>query len=324
MNKVICIGEALIDFIPFEKGIMLKDVKNYSSVPGGAPLNVAACISKLGGRSQMITKLGNDGFGDLLVETAKNINVDTTSMYRTDKAKTALAFVSLRENGERDFSFYRNPSADMLLDEKEIKETWFEKGDILHFCSVDLVDAPVKKAHIKAINFALSSNCLVSFDPNLRPILFEDLNYLRDTINDFIPKAHILKISDDELEFITGEKVEKAAVKKLFVGNVKVVLITRGNNGASFIMKHREIFVESPSVDAEDTTGAGDTFIGSFLYQLTAKDLTIDKLDHLDRNEIEQILSFSNAAAAHIVTKKGVIPSLPSLENVYCLLNTIL
>ena len=151
MKKVISIGEALIDFIPQQKGVALKDVEGFLRVPGGAPLNVAAAVAKLGGKSQILTKLGVDGFGDAILEEVMPLGVDVTRIKRTKEANTALAFVSLKEDGERDFSFYRNPSADMLLSEDEIHEEDFENGSILHFCSVSLIDAPIKQAHKKAI-----------------------------------------------------------------------------------------------------------------------------------------------------------------------------
>ena len=154
MKKVISIGEALIDFIPHEKGVALKDVSNFFRVAGGAPLNVAAAVAKLGGKAQMLTKLGVDGFGDHILEEVSPLGVDVSKVLRTKEANTALAFVSLKEDGERDFSFYRNPSADMLLNAEEIEEEVFAQGGILHFCSVSLIDAPIKEAHRKAIEFA--------------------------------------------------------------------------------------------------------------------------------------------------------------------------
>ena len=175
MKKVISIGEALIDFIPHEKGQSLNNVSNFLRVAGGAPLNVAAAVAKLGGNAQMLTKLGVDSFGDHILEQVEPLGVDISKVLRTKEANTALAFVSLREDGERDFSFYRNPSADMLLNAEEIEEEVFAQGGILHFCSVSLIDAPIKEAHRKAIEFAKRNNCLISFDPNVRLPLWESL-----------------------------------------------------------------------------------------------------------------------------------------------------
>jgi len=164
-NKLIAIGELLIDFIPNEKGRKLKDVQSFIRVAGGAPANVCVCVSQLGQKSLMITKVGNDAFGEFLTETLRQSNVDVSAIRKTDVANTALAFVSIDKQGERDFSFYRNPSADLLLDENEIDESLFQPQDVLHFCSVDLIDAPVKKAHYKAISYAHKHQLIVSFDP---------------------------------------------------------------------------------------------------------------------------------------------------------------
>ena len=213
MKKVIAIGEALIDFIPHEKGRALNDVENFLRVPGGAPLNVAAAVAKLGGKSQMLTKLGQDGFGDAILNEVKPLGVDVSRISRTKEANTALAFVSLREDGERDFSFYRNPSADMLLSAEEICVEDFNEKDILHFCSVSLIDAPIKEAHRRAIEIAKEKGCLISFDPNVRLPLWKNPEDCRKAILEFLPLSNIVKISDEELEFITGIKDEKEALE---------------------------------------------------------------------------------------------------------------
>ena len=194
MKKVISIGEALIDFIPHEKGVALKDVSNFFRVAGGAPLNVAAAVAKLGGKAQMLTKLGVDGFGDHILEEVSPLGVDVSKVLRTKEANTALAFVSLKEDGERDFSFYRNPSADMLLNESEINKEWFNDCHSLHFCSVDLIDCPMKEAHKKAIDCAIDNNSIISFDPNVRLPLWNSEDECRKAILEFLPFAHIVKI----------------------------------------------------------------------------------------------------------------------------------
>lgn len=311
-SRVYAIGEALIDFIPKQKGVALKDVTEFERVPGGAPANVVAAVAKLGGKSSFISKLGSDAFGDVIIETLNNIGVDTSRVVRTKEANTGLAFVSLREDGERDFSFYRNPSADMLLNEEEVNDIEFTNGDVLHFCSVDLIDAPVKKSHVKAINNILDAEGLVSFDPNVRLPLWNSEDDCRNTIREFIPKAHILKISDEELEFITGIKDEKLAIKSLFVGNVKAVIFTMGEDGAKFITKNKEIYVNGVNIKAEDTTGAGDSFIGAVLYKIHINNIHVEKLEKLNNDEITDILMFANASAAITTQRKGAISALPT------------
>ena len=311
MKKVIAIGEALIDFIPHEKGRALNNVENFLRVPGGAPLNVAAAVAKLGGKSQMLTKLGEDGFGDAILNEVKPLGVDVSRISRTKEANTALAFVSLREDGERDFSFYRNPSADMLLSAEEICSEDFNERDILHFCSVSLIDAPIKEAHRRAIEIAKEKGCLISFDPNVRLPLWKQPEDCRKAILEFLPLSNIVKISDEELEFITGIKDEKEALDSLLTGDVKVIIYTKGTNGAEFITKERVIFSPSFKVSAQDTTGAGDSFIGSLLYQVAEGEYSLEELVTLSEEKVQEILTFSNATAALTVCKKGAIGALP-------------
>ena len=316
MKKVIAIGEALIDFIPHEKGRALNNVENFLRVPGGAPLNVAAAVAKLGGKSQMLTKLGQDGFGDAILNEVKPLGVDVSRISRTKEANTALAFVSLREDGERDFSFYRNPSADMLLSAEEICVEDFNEKDILHFCSVSLIDAPIKEAHRRAIEIAKEKGCLISFDPNVRLPLWKQPEDCRKAILEFLPLSNIVKISDEELEFITGIKDEKEALDFLLTGDVKVIIYTKGTNGAEFITKERVIFSPSFKVSAQDTTGAGDSFIGSLLYQVAEGEYSLEQLVGLSEEKVQEILTFSNATAALTVCKKGAIGALPLKEEV--------
>ena len=316
MKKVIAIGEALIDFIPHEKGRALNNVENFLRVPGGAPLNVAAAVAKLGGKSQMLTKLGQDGFGDAILNEVKPLGVDVSRISRTKEANTALAFVSLREDGERDFSFYRNPSADMLLSAEEICSEDFNERDILHFCSVSLIDAPIKEAHRRAIEIAKEKGCLISFDPNVRLPLWKQPEDCRKAKLEFLPLSNIVKISDEELEFITGIKDEKEALDSLLTGDVKVIIYTKGTNGAEFITKERVIFSPSFKVSAQDTTGAGDSFIGSLLYQVAEGEYSLEELVTLSEEKVQEILTFSNATAALTVCKKGAIGALPLKEEV--------
>ncbi|ANU24179.1 carbohydrate kinase family protein [Planococcus donghaensis] len=316
MGNLLSIGELLIDFIPQQKGLALKDVTSFERVPGGAPANVAVAVAKFGGNASLITKLGQDAFGDFLLEqlTAAGVQVDKIS--RTRQAPTGLAFVSLREDGERDFSFYRNPSADLLLTASEIKGEWFDHGDILHFCSVDLVESPMKHAHVEAIRLAKAYGGVVSFDPNVRLPLWEDGEECRNTILKFIPMSHIVKVSDEELEFITGIADEQRAIASLFTGDVKVVVFTKGANGADVYLQNNHYSSEGYGVKVEDTTGAGDAFIGGFLYQLLDKGATQDNLESLVAEHVKEILAFANASGALTTTGKGAISSIPSKDQV--------
>jgi fructokinase len=320
MAGLFSIGEVLIDFIPAQKGKALKDVISFERAPGGAPANVAAAVSKFGGNASMITKLGVDAFGDFLVETLNEVGVNTDHVFRTNEANTALAFVSLKEDGERDFSFYRNPSADLLLTEEEIDKNWFSEGDILHFCSVDLVESPMKQAHSKAIRSAKEKGAIISFDPNVRLPLWEDPEDCRNTILQFIPEAHIVKISDEELEFITGLTNEEEAINSLFVGDVKGVIFTRGSQGADLYVNGECYNSSGYRVSVQDTTGAGDAFIGGFLYKLLEKNASVSQLITLLQEDNQDILSYANASGALTTTGKGAISSLPKKEDIYQLI----
>lgn len=310
MSKLITIGEALIDFIPLQKGCKLKDVKEFNRVAGGAPANVAACVAKLGGESYVLTKLGVDAFGDFIIEELNKANVNTSEIKRTTEANTALAFVSLSEEGERDFSFYRNPSADMLLTPDEVNKDLFNRGDVLHFCSVDLVESPMKYAHDTALKYALDSDVLVSFDPNLRFPLWNNLDEYRNTVLEYIPFAHILKVSDDELEFITQYKDVDKGIQSLFVGNVQIIIYTRGAKGANIYKRDgSKVFVPSYTSVVKDTTGAGDSFIGAVIYQLLRKGVTIDTIA---KNIDKDILQYGHAVSAIVVNRYGAMQSLPN------------
>jgi fructokinase len=320
MKNLYSIGEVLIDFIPLQKGRPLKDVVEFERAPGGAPANVAAAVAKYGGKSSMITKLGMDAFGDFLLEQLQQAGVCTDKIKRTNEANTGLAFVSLRSDGERDFSFYRNPSADLLLSETEIEENWFDEGDILHFCSVDLVESPMKQAHVKAIHSAKEKGSIISFDPNVRLPLWSKPEDCRKTILEFAPLCHILKISDEELEFITGISTKIAAIESLLLGDVKAIIYTKGAHGAELFLKNGTYQSGGYLVDVQDTTGAGDAFMGGFLYKLLENNVRQQNLEVVLETHHEDILSFANASGALTATGKGAISSLPTTDEISCLI----
>ncbi len=315
MKKLVAIGEALIDFIPTEKGCSLGEVDTFHPVTGGAPANVCGAYTKLGGTSEMITQLGNDAFGDKIEKDLKGFGIQTEHIIRTDEANTCLAFVSLMEDGNREFSFYRKPSADMLLQKQDINEKWFENSFALHFCSVSLGEYPMKYAHKTAIEYAKKAGAIISFDPNIRLPLWNDHKALKNTVLEFLPYADILKISDEELEFITGYQTIEQAKEILFQGNVKVIIFTKGAEGAEVYTNHMKATSEGKKVKALDTTGAGDAFIGSFLYQLSADGMTAETLSDLSEQKAVEYMNFSNAYCAYSVQGKGAIASYATMED---------
>ena len=307
MRKLISIGEALIDFIPSESGRSIKDVTSFSGAVGGAPANVAAVCAKLGGNSGMITQLGTDGFGDKIIQTLASAGVDCSMIRRTSAANTALAFVALTPDGGREFSFYRNPSADMLLEPGNIKKGWFDGCGILHFCSVALVESPMRYSHIKAIGYAKQSGAMISFDPNIRPALWKDEDECKATVREFLKYADIVKISDEELEFISGYSEPAKAFEYVFNCGAKGILYSQGKSGTDFITPSFTIHADAHPIKPLDTTGAGDSVIGAFLYKLCESD-TAD-IAMLTQEQLKEFVEFANLYAENSITKHGAIPA---------------
>lgn len=312
MRRLLAIGEALIDFIPEETGKALKDVCGFRPAVGGAPANVCGAYVKLGGGAAMVTQLGDDPFGDKIVEEFRSCGICCDYIQRTKKANTSLAFVALKDDGNREFSFYRKPGADMLLSPEDVKEEWFDGAYALHFCSVSLGDYPMREAHRKAVQCALDKGLLVSFDPNLRLQLWDDPGALREAIRTFAPLAHILKVSDEELEFITGHSEIGQALPELLTGNTRLVIYTKGSGGAECYTASSEAKDPGFKVQAVDTTGAGDGFIGSFLHCLSEDGVSAGDLPLLKAGQMERYLRFANRFCAKSVMKHGAIASYPT------------
>ena len=315
-DTLVAIGEALIDFIPDKKGCEFYEVGAFSPAAGGAPANVCGAFSKLGGKSRMITQLGLDPFGDIITRTLNDAGVDTSFISYTSAANTALAFVSQTKDGKNTYSFYRNPSADMLFDASQVTGEMLDGCYALHFCSVSLGDFPMRDAHHAAVTIARRQGALISFDPNLRFMLWDDKDELKRVIWEFIPDCDIVKISDEELEFIAGTSSIDEALPALFKGNVKLVILTKGKEGADAFTSSGCVSSVSPSVNAIDTTGAGDGFIGSFLWKLRTSGVGKDNFADCPLPVIKECLDFANRFSAISVQRKGAIPSYPEYKEI--------
>lgn len=318
MKKVVAIGELLIDFVPQQKGCALDEVTHFERVAGGAPANVAAAVARLGGNAAMISQVGEDAFGTHILKVLRANGVDTSYVFRTGRANTGLAFVSLDATGNREFSFFRNPSADLFLEEGQIAPDMFTECATLHFCSVDLVDWPVRAAHRRAVALAKQAGALISFDPNVRLPLWSSPADCQAAIREFLPSADLVKLSDDEVEFVTGCTDERAAAEKLFGMGCRLLIVTRGAAGSAAYTPHAEGFAETIRVPVTDTTGAGDSFIGSFLYQLTRDGVAADGLDKLTEQQLTDYLVFSAQYASLTVQHKGaVMATMDELRQAY-------
>lgn len=311
--RIVCLGEALIDFL------QLPDGDSFKRQPGGAPLNVACGAAKLGARAAMITMLGRDLFGDFLEHTMVEHGVDLAGVRRTDQALTALAFVALDDKGERTFSFYRKPCADQLLGPVDVEDALFDaRLDAFHFGSISLISEPSASATRAAAARARAATAWVSYDPNLRERLWPDLATARRTILDAMPLADIVKVSDGELQFLTGHDGRDGASVLLRAGPT-VVVETRGAEGC---VVHRDgqapLQAAAPAVTVVDTTGAGDAFVAGFLDALVRSGANDARA--LTNVVLAQAAQWGNAAGALATTKHGAIPSLPSRAEVRALL----
>lgn len=306
---IISLGEALIDFIPL-------DDKNeiFQKSPGGAPANVAVGLARLGAKVTFLGKVGDDVLGRFLEETLKAYGVDTSAMTFTKDTRTGVVFVTLGQGGERSFEFYIDPSADRFLAEKEVKEALFEEHNLLHFGSISLISEPAKSATQKAVRLAKEKGLIVSYDPNLRLGLWTNENHAREEISSMLSEVSVLKISEEELEFITGEADIEKGVKKLGKFAIPLIFITLGSEGSYiFLQGHSSVKVDAMKVKAVDTTGAGDAFVSGILYQLHLLDKNISDLS---TEEIKQMAQFSSVSGGLAATTKGAMTALPTLEEV--------
>ncbi|XP_031093614.1 probable fructokinase-7 [Ipomoea triloba] len=309
---VVCFGEMLIDFVPTVAGVSLAEAPAFQKAPGGAPANVAVCISKLGGSSAFIGKVGDDEFGHMLADILKQHNVDNSGMRFDKNARTALAFVTLTAEGEREFLFFRNPSADMLLRESELDIDLIKKAAIFHYGSISLIEEPCRSTHLAAMTVAKKSGCLLSYDPNLRLPLWPSADAARSGIMSIWDQADIIKVSEDEISFLTGGDDpydDDVVMKKLFHPNLRLLIVTEGSEGCRYYTKQFKGRVKSIAVKAVDTTGAGDSFVGGLLTSL-ASDLNL----YQDEKRLREAIFFANACAALTVTQRGAIPALPTKE----------
>lgn len=310
---IVCFGEMLVDFVPTISGVSLADAPAFKKAPGGAPANVAVGIARLGGSSAFIGKVGVDEFGYMLADILKDNNVNNEGMRFDPGARTALAFVTLRNDGEREFMFYRNPSADMLLREEELDLEIIRKAKVLHYGSISLITEPCKSAHLAAAKAAKNAGVLLSYDPNLRLPLWPSAEDARNGILSIWDLADIIKISEEEVSFLThGEDpYDDNVVRKLFHPNLKLLLVTEGPDGCRYYSKEFHGRVSGLKVDQVDTTGAGDAFVAGILSQL-ANDISL--LQNEDR--LRDALKFANACGALTVMGRGAIPSLPTRQAV--------
>lgn len=309
---VVALGELLIDFT--ENGLSEQGNPLLEANPGGAPCNVLSMLQKLGDKTAFIGKVGNDGFGHLLTKAVQEQGIDTTGLVYDNDVHTTLALVLKKENGDRDFAFYRNPGADMNLKEKEVNESLIASSSIFHFGTLSLTDESVKKATQKAVKVAKENGLTITFDPNLREPLWKSLEEAHEQVAWGLQQADVVKISDNEITWFTGmdNYDEGIAFLQKEYPNLKLICLSMGGDGSKAV--YRDIRVEYPAFLQEatiETTGAGDTFCACMIHTVLE-----NGIDHLDEEKLKEMLKFANAAASLVTTKKGALRVMPTKEEV--------
>ena len=314
---VVALGELLIDFT--KNGTSEQGNNLFEACPGGAPCNVLAMLRKLGKSCAFVGKVGNDMFGKLLKEVITDAGINADALVMDDKIPTTLAFVQTFANGDRDFSFYRKPGADMMLTADELPEETIANARIFHFGTLSMTHEGVRAATIKAVGLAKEGGALISFDPNLRPPLWEDLEEAKRQIAWGLSQCDILKIADNELEFMTGETdfYKGAAILHQKYPNIKVLNVTAGADGSySFYGEEAPVFVPSCKLGGViETTGAGDTFCAGVLNFVLENGIAC-----LTSEDREAMLRFANTAAYLVTTRKGAIRAMPERQEVEAIL----
>ena len=309
---VVALGELLIDFT--ENGLSEQGNPLLEANPGGAPCNVLSMLQKLGDKTAFIGKVGNDGFGHLLTKAVQEQGIDTTGLVYDNDVNTTLALVLKKENGDRDFAFYRNPGADMNLKEEEVNESLIASSSIFHFGTLSLTDESVKKATQKAVKAAKENGLTITFDPNLREPLWRSLEEAHEQVAWGLQQADVVKISDNEITWFTGmdNYDEGIAFLQKEYPNLKLICLSMGGDGSKAV--YRDIHVSYPAFLQEatiETTGAGDTFCACMIHTVLE-----NGIDHLDEEKLKEMLKFANAAASLVTTKKGALRVMPTKEEV--------
>lgn len=313
---VLAFGELLIDFT--QNGISNQGNGMFEANPGGAPCNVLAMLNRLGHTTAFMGKVGNDIFGHLLKHTLEEISIDTSALEIDEDIRTTLAFVANDENGDRSFSFYRNPGADMMFTPDEVKADAIGDAEIFHFGTLSMTHELVREATKKALQIAKEKGVMISFDPNLRESLWTSLELAKEQVAYGLKYCDILKISDNEIQWFTGELDYDKWISLLQEQyQIPLILLSLGKEGSRAYYK--DICVEVPAFLQEntvDTTGAGDTFFGSCLHYVLKKGLY-----NLEEKDLREMLLFANAAASIITTKRGALKVMPSETEIQALLN---
>jgi len=307
---VTALGELLIDLT--QNGMSEQGNPILEANPGGAPCNVLAFLSKMGHKAAFIGKVGKDGFGEQLTAGLKETGISTEGLLYDPHVHTTLAVVHTYADGDRDFSFYRNPGADMMLKAEEVNEQIIRSSKIFHFGSLSMTDEPVRSAHLHALKVAEEAGILRSYDPNLRPPLWPNLDVAKENILELMAHCDILKISDNEIQWLSGKEDYDEGIAWLRERfDIPLIFLTLGKDGSRAYCG--SVRTEQPGfkLNTIETTGAGDTFFGSVLHHILNKGFR-----PYTKEELDEMLRFANAAAALVTTRRGALRVMPSVEEI--------
>jgi len=307
---VLACGELLVDFFATEVGSTLAESTHFQKAAGGAPANVAVGLVRLGHSAGFMGQVGDDPFGHFLADTLARNGVDTTALRFTADARTGLAFVSLQAEGERDFDFYRHPSADMLWRAEDVDAAYLAQARVFHFGSISLIQEPARTATLTAVSLAAKSGAILSYDPNLRLSLWPSDTAAREGILAGWRHAHVIKVSAEELQFLSDKQSLEGAARTWWHDDLRLLAVTQGARGCAYFTADSSGHVPGFTIHAEDTTGAGDAFVAGMLSGL----LTADGL--WDTPAIERALTLGNAVGAVSATRIGAMSALPTREDV--------
>ena len=310
MSDFITFGELLIDFTPAGE---LDGRKLFMQNPGGAVSNVAVALARLGISSEYMGMVGNDAFGNYLTKVLSDEGVDVSGVVKSDEFNTTLAIVHLFDNGDRDFSFYRKPGADIMFSADMLSEHKIRQSRVFHFGSLSMTDEPARSATLRALEVAKKAGVTISYDPNYRAPLWNDEATAKQYMLRGMEFADILKISDNEVDFLFGEMPYEKAAKMLVSRGIKMVFITMGSKGAVYANAQGAGYCETYDAVRVDATGAGDCFTGGVLCQYLKSGKT---LSNLSLDDVRGFACFANAAASVCVETKGGIPSMPNMQQV--------
>jgi len=312
MPDVVCLGALLIDFVSTAKGVALRDAPGFAKKPGGAPANVAAGLARLGRRAGFVGKVGADAFGEFLAGVLDEVGVDTSRLLRDSSVPTTLAFVAVDAHGTPDFSFYRNPGADMMLKPDEIDADYIRSARAFHFDSVGFSASPCREAQLHAAEIAQEAGALISFDVNYRPRLWASESDAREWVRRGLEICHFAKVSEEEWEFVTGTADLRRGAHGILSQGVRLLAISRGENGCAYTNGAHWGEVAGLEVEVAETTGAGDAFLAAALDGLLYECRTPDEIAALSGETLKRIFARANRAGAITCTKVGAIPALPS------------